>query len=248
MVKHTSAVKAAFTFIELLVVIAIIALLAAILFPVFSRSRENARRSSCQSNLKQLGLAMTQYIQDFDERYPAAILLYPLRGANCATWDLLMQPYIKNNQVFVCPSDTRTPEVTFNDGSTIRRSYTMAYYVNNQNNAVVQAPSLTVLLAERTGANISGTKNTLGSYDYFAYTQGSTEYTSETGWNFNDTAAATPVGSTARHLGFDNILYADGHVKAHHFTNDGTTYLLPGHTRIAGFWGVWTNSVNDLPK
>src|SRR5688500_15272051 len=62
--------KAGFTLIELLVVIAIIALLAAILFPVFARSRENAMRAACQSNLKQIELAYTQYIQDYDERYP----------------------------------------------------------------------------------------------------------------------------------------------------------------------------------
>src|SRR6476619_5175287 len=64
------AKKKAFTLIELLVVIAIIAILAAILFPVFGRARENARRSSCQSNLKQIGLGIAQYTQDNDEAYP----------------------------------------------------------------------------------------------------------------------------------------------------------------------------------
>src|SRR4028118_675254 len=62
-----------FTLIELLVVIAIIAILAAILFPVFSRARENARRASCMSNLKQIGLGVMQYVQDYDERYPSSM-------------------------------------------------------------------------------------------------------------------------------------------------------------------------------
>ena len=69
---NTHQKRAAFTLIELLVVIAIIAILAAILFPVFARARENARRSSCQSNLKQIGLGIAQYTQDYDEIMPRA--------------------------------------------------------------------------------------------------------------------------------------------------------------------------------
>lgn len=89
-----------FTLIELLMVIATIAILAAILFPVLARARENARRATCQSNLKQLGLGTAQYVQDYDERYP----LYD--GGNPATtgWGRAVQPYVKNFQVFKCPS------------------------------------------------------------------------------------------------------------------------------------------------
>ncbi len=87
----------AFTLIELLVVIAIIAILAAILFPVFAKAREKARQSSCQSNLKQLGLASAQYAQDYDER-----LVIPYD--NGRLWSDLMSPYIKNTQVLTCPS------------------------------------------------------------------------------------------------------------------------------------------------
>ena len=86
--------KTGFTLIELLVVIAIIAILAAILFPVFARARENARRSSCMSNMKQIGLGVMQYLQDYDERY------MPEHDE----WVDAVQPYIKSTQIFRCPS------------------------------------------------------------------------------------------------------------------------------------------------
>src|SRR5438309_153039 len=117
-----------FTLIELLVVIAIIAILAAILFPVFAQAREMARKASCQSNLKQLGTGMTMYVQDYDETYPAPggpgaygagnFYVFP-PTANTPTpsptslrwqlWGQTLQPYIKNYGVFQCPSVTPTP-------------------------------------------------------------------------------------------------------------------------------------------
>ena len=108
--------RRAFTLIELLVVIAIIALLAAILFPVFARARENARRSACASNLKQIGLGVLQYIQDYDEVLPTNDNDSLQVGFNRAdtisnyannpgiNWMKGVQPYIKNWQVYLCPS------------------------------------------------------------------------------------------------------------------------------------------------
>jgi prepilin-type N-terminal cleavage/methylation domain-containing protein/prepilin-type processing-associated H-X9-DG protein len=109
-----------FTLIELLVVIAIIAILAAILFPVFARAREKARQSSCLSNVKQMMTAVHMYIQDYDERTPLRAsytdemdVLDPEDGGNDADyskiyWFECIYPYVKNAQIFSCPSHSDT--------------------------------------------------------------------------------------------------------------------------------------------
>ena len=99
---NRSQKHAGFTLIELLVVIAVIAILAAILFPVFQKVRENARRASCQSNEKQLGLAFTQYEQDSDELFPDGTAG---PGNGCSGWAGQIYSYIKSTQVYKCPDD-----------------------------------------------------------------------------------------------------------------------------------------------
>ncbi len=98
----------AFTLIELLVVIAIIAILAAILFPVFARARESARQSSCLSNMKQANTATLMYVQDYDEMFPTLTRDFTTSPVTTTDVSTLLQPYIKNTQVFFCPDRSQT--------------------------------------------------------------------------------------------------------------------------------------------
>ena len=109
-VRRRTPSKKAFTLIELLVVIAIIAILAAILFPVFAQARDKARQTSCLSNIKQIGLGLMMYVQDSDETYPGALQPSPsINGGSTSDQrmplDMQVLPYIKNDQIWTCPSD-----------------------------------------------------------------------------------------------------------------------------------------------
>ena len=136
--------KRGFTLIELLVVIAIIAILAAILFPVFAKAREKARQSSCQSNCKQLALAVMQYVQDYDERTPNHCdnegTAY---GDDC--WGKAVQPYIKNTQVYICPSGQANTATAGNYGWNIRGC-------DRRSLGQFAHPSETIMIADHMGA------------------------------------------------------------------------------------------------
>ncbi len=128
----------AFTLIELLIVIAIIAILAAILFPVFARARENARRTSCLSNLKQIGLGALQYAQDFDETMVGTELGDDTPSSPEYFWAEMIAPYTKSTQILNCPSATphvqfNAPEAGFPAG--ITREWSYSYAINDVRDA-----------------------------------------------------------------------------------------------------------------
>jgi prepilin-type N-terminal cleavage/methylation domain-containing protein/prepilin-type processing-associated H-X9-DG protein len=133
--------RSAFTLIELLVVIAIIAILAAILFPVFARARENARRTTCISNMKQISLGMMMYTKDYDERYPNYAYPVPTTETPEGGWWLsgymfwgnMIYPYVKNEQMFVCPS---SPAAGTNYSPTTVGPYTSHYGINATDNII----------------------------------------------------------------------------------------------------------------
>jgi prepilin-type N-terminal cleavage/methylation domain-containing protein/prepilin-type processing-associated H-X9-DG protein len=169
-----------FTLIELLVVIAIIAILAAILFPVFAQAREKARQISCDSNEKQLGLAILQYVQDYDEKFPggsnASVLTLtagtPGQNAqanqNGTGWSSQIYVYAKSTGLFKCPDDSTAQTTSATNGVGAPISYFMNSNFasaggNGISDASEQAPASTVLLAECTGVQNDPTKPSLSA-------------------------------------------------------------------------------------
>ena len=216
--KSHSRAHSAFTLIELLVVIAIIAILASILFPVFARARENARKSSCQSNLKQLGLGILQYTQDYDESF-----LTDWDGKS--SYRQHIQPYLKSIQLWRCPSNPLNAK-NGDNGSVLPADDTQARYVSYSGNprlvvpdwsgaappriALIQTPAEKIILAE-----------------------------CFTGWDYMYPDWVSP-GNTgiqsygfAGHLGMWNCLFVDGHVKAFKPVNTGTPVNM---------WGTMTDN------
>ncbi len=199
----------AFTLIELLVVIAIISLLAAILFPVFARARENARRTSCLSNAKQWGLAQMQYIQDYDETF-SGVRKY--QGTTSVTWLEMIEPYTKNRQLELCPNGT------YYAGGREYPSYGLNLNLGIDHTSVVklaavQSAAETVMFGD-TWAGLPSPSENLGYY--IAYPPSSVAFACGCS---NWYTTAQPSNSawhgrlTQRHFEGANVVYVDGHAK-----------------------------------
>ncbi len=237
--------RRAFTLIELLVVIAIIAILAAILFPVFAKAREKARQITCTSNEKQLGLAFIQYVQDNDETYPDATLgAFGIRWGT--GWAGAIYPYVKSTGLYKCPDDVTNPNGT--NPVSVPVSYGLNTDITRSDNlsgklSALASPAQTVQLFEVAGSAVNVTDpGELGSTGYASmvgngfntiicgpdgnncalpYT-GSVVYATGVDDNGASTYATQPGNwnsqQQGRHTGGSNYLMADGHAK----------FVLPG--------------------
>jgi len=201
-------VKRGFTLIELLVVIAIIAILAAILFPVFARAREKARQTSCLSNCKQIALGVLMYAQDYDEMLPPNATgpsTYNLPDGTSYTgsllWHYMIFPYVKNVQLFDCPSSTQQLPAGAYDSTF---GYGKNYHISGVALAMIDQPTLTVMLCDS---------------DY---------YLADWDANINSDNSNAPAN---RHNDGANFAHMDGHAKWHQANDlaytDGAEHATP---------------------
>ena len=215
--------KRGFTLIELLVVIAIIAILAAILFPVFAKAREKARQSSCLSNLKQFGIAISAYAQDYDEMLPYVNVgggfmpAYTLpNGATNSNgymlWHVMLYPYVKNSQIYDCPSYS----VKWGGAYTGGGAYGLNSYSDGLALGAINFPAETMFIAEAGGGD---------SYNLDGDTAGA-----------NDEMTSTTAGG-ARHSDGLNNVFIDGHAKWMQATK------IPLPSASSRYWtGTYTGS------
>ena len=265
--------KRAFTLIELLVVIAIIAILAAILFPVFAQAREKAREITCVSNAKELGTSMMMYTQDFDELYPLAVTW----GNPWSDWSDTIQPYMKSWDIMYCPSGTtkRMPNSWYaagpqynwwgNWGLWVQYGYNATYFnqasadcSNMQQNgnafgpptklAAVNQPAATIMLAE-TGQDAEPDFDD-GVGTAIVYPPG--------GWTANDACTYGDWGPFAA----DTLWYGSngstavtkmGFFRPRHngggnitFADGHSKYMLPGALAAGTNWNLATSQPGNI--
>jgi prepilin-type N-terminal cleavage/methylation domain-containing protein/prepilin-type processing-associated H-X9-DG protein len=214
-VQHRRSRIKGFTLIELLVVIAIIAILAAILFPVFAKAREAARKTACLNNMKQIGTSMMMYAQDYDETMPSGPFAASPAGIwgtpafNAYGWSYiftLLDPYVKNTQVYGCPSATKN---MVGPAPQINVSYGYSEYIYNQG---YNFNTMAALANNRYGVAsvaVAGDCRFAGIFN--DWDSGNTGGTTAYPTNYL-ARVALANNTTPRHEG-SNFIYADGHAK-----------------------------------
>jgi len=232
--------KRGFTLIELLVVIAIIAILAAILFPVFARAREKARQTSCLSNMKQMGLAEAMYAQDYDETflpYACGDAAYP---GQSFTWLTLVQPYMKNLQMLDCPSDEGNATALSSWVSPREMSfYGGIWHVSYAANAIRDWPSVPGWDSNYYGPHNINVK--IARCAAPAETISIIEGQAHEFWSTNHLELWLNVGSH-RHNDQMNVLFCDGHAKSlGRYATKPHMYTVQDDVTPAG-WGPPANS------
>ncbi|MHB8997609.1 MAG: DUF1559 family PulG-like putative transporter [Armatimonadota bacterium] len=189
-----------FTLIELLVVIAIIAILAAILFPVFAKAREKARQSTCLSNTKQIGLAVMQYAQDYDERLPS---MHTAPSVVVVYWYQAIDPYMKNSQILKCPSQSNNNVPAISYGCSFPN-----LMIDSGGGTGPRGTSLGTIDAPADALMFGETERDDGSQVYFYYSPKvfASPYSAA---NYTNNCIPTP----GRHNEGNNVLFCDGHSK-----------------------------------
>jgi len=250
-----------FTLIELLVVIAIIAILAAILFPVFAKAREKARQASCTSNFKQIATAILSYVQDYDETMPG-LMAYPMDWSyNWQTnfaWPQAHAPYVKNWQVYRCPSDPYARDEVLSAGAPPGRQRDWEWALRSdagynymylspmdvdanfvgKGQAAISAPANCLMLADSIWDFAGGAP--VGGGNWFI--EAPSWWYSDTYWWFGGWAIDDPNswlrfgGTWPRHNDVLNVAYTDGHVKVAKI--DGLINGVDPRTRV-----VWDRTL-----
>jgi len=265
--RQSKPAERGFTLIELLVVIAIIAILAAILFPVFAQARDKARQSAYLSNCKQIGIALQQYIQDYDETMPHAsnitgLNTYPDLKANGKTvsfslhWQQQLYPYIKNWQIFLCPSDSEPilphPDPSYGGAHPATLS---SYAINMlllQTDMTADtpgslplsrlvSPASTYIVADATrDIQFFGYAGSCGAIGIsrlnkvrFAASHEDGDVSPCFGGTPNPALFAGREDSRTRHQGGSTIVFADGHAKWNRWQNIKDEYSCPNPEKSA---------------
>ncbi len=224
--QHLAATqkKRGFTLIELLVVIAIISILAAILFPVFGRARENARRTSCLSSMRQIGLGLQQYTQDSDERTP------PVNStSDCPCWSDWILPYVKSTEIFsACPSKHFNANWTPGTKNNIAFAYNNLYTGGGSTDVQETTPPSGATNSGTPGLSIAAmpvpTETTIfgdSAGDYMVYSSNKNDITRELTLPAAHASKMMNIGRTStanqrfvgRHFEGSNFVFVDGHAK-----------------------------------